>query len=149
MMLVRESKRGPFLGCSKFPRCRKHHDPEGAGRSVPAAGEQPATLPDGAAAGVAGPPTADGQLDLACDKCGAPMVVRLSARGPFVACSAYPKCKNSKPMQVAYEAGYEKPQPKTLDETCPECGKPLLVRSSRRGEFVGCSAIPSAGMRGT
>jgi DNA topoisomerase-1 len=34
------------------------------------------------------------------------------------------------------------PPPRELEESCPDCGKPLLVRQSRRGEFVGCSGYP-------
>jgi DNA topoisomerase-1 len=30
-------------------------------------------------------------------------------------------------------------------EACPECGKPLLVRSGRYGLFIGCSAYPECG----
>lgn len=30
-----------------------------------------------------------------------------------------------------------------LDEACPECGKPVLIRLGRRGRFVGCSGYPS------
>lgn len=30
----------------------------------------------------------------------------------------------------------------TLDEKCPECGKPLLLRFSRHGKFIGCSGWP-------
>jgi len=30
-----------------------------------------------------------------------------------------------------------------LDEACPECGKPILIRLGRRGRFVGCSGYPS------
>ena len=30
----------------------------------------------------------------------------------------------------------------TLDEPCPECGKPLAVRRSRHGAFLGCSGYP-------
>ncbi|MFC4159911.1 type I DNA topoisomerase [Chitinimonas lacunae] len=29
-----------------------------------------------------------------------------------------------------------------LDETCPKCAKPLLIRLGRRGRFVGCSGYP-------
>ncbi len=32
--------------------------------------------------------------------------------------------------------------PKELDEVCPECGAKLVLRHSRRGPFVGCSAYP-------
>lgn len=29
-----------------------------------------------------------------------------------------------------------------LDEACPKCGKPLMIRFGRRGRFVGCSGYP-------
>ncbi|MDO4218553.1 MAG: type I DNA topoisomerase [Synergistaceae bacterium] len=41
--------------------------------------------------------------------------------------------KNAKPMKI---------EPKMLGEACPECGKPLLIRTSRFGEFIGCSGYP-------
>ncbi len=33
-----------------------------------------------------------------CEKCGSPMVLRKSRYGKFLACSAYPECKNVKPL---------------------------------------------------
>jgi len=30
----------------------------------------------------------------------------------------------------------------SLDEACPKCGKPLMVRFGKRGRFIGCSAYP-------
>lgn len=30
----------------------------------------------------------------------------------------------------------------TLDEACPQCGKPLLIRLGKRGRFIGCSGYP-------
>ncbi len=30
----------------------------------------------------------------------------------------------------------------TIEEPCPECGKPLAVRRGKRGPFVGCTAYP-------
>jgi len=29
-----------------------------------------------------------------------------------------------------------------LDEACPKCGKPLMIRLGRRGRFIGCSGYP-------
>ena len=43
---------------------------------------------------------------------------------------------------VSENAKATKIEPKMLDELCPECGKPLLVRTSRFGEFIGCSGYP-------
>jgi DNA topoisomerase-1 len=33
-------------------------------------------------------------------------------------------------------------EPKMTDEICPNCGKPMVIRSSRYGEFMGCSGYP-------
>jgi ssDNA-binding Zn-finger/Zn-ribbon topoisomerase 1 len=33
--------------------------------------------------------------DIDCDECGKPMVIRDGRRGKFLACSGYPKCKNT------------------------------------------------------
>jgi DNA topoisomerase I len=33
-------------------------------------------------------------------------------------------------------------EPKMSDQVCPNCGKPMVVRSSRYGEFLGCSGYP-------
>ena len=30
----------------------------------------------------------------------------------------------------------------TTDIDCDECGKPMLIRSGRRGKFLGCSGYP-------
>lgn len=35
-----------------------------------------------------------------------------------------------------------KMEPKVSDEVCPNCGKPMLIRESRFGEFLGCSGYP-------
>ncbi len=36
----------------------------------------------------------------------------------------------------------EKIPPKFIDEFCPQCGKQLVVRRGRYGEFIGCSGYP-------
>jgi len=73
-----------------------------------------------------------------CEKCGSPMVIRLSKTGRFMACSAFPKCRNTKALD-------EEGEPVTveaIEERCPQCGEPLTVRTGRRGKFIGCSAFP-------
>jgi DNA topoisomerase I len=132
-MVIRQGRRGPFLGCSNYPKCRN---------------TKPLDTPENGA-DVAAEANSGKGLDLTCEKCGAPMVVKTGRRGPFVACSAYPKCKNTKPISAAYDAGYKKTdtdsarsEPQELGEDCPECGKPLLIRTGRRGPFVACSGYP-------
>ncbi|NLF61536.1 MAG: hypothetical protein GX574_10330 [Lentisphaerae bacterium] len=38
--------------------------------------------------------------------------------------------------------GEPPPPPKLLDEKCPQCGAPLITRTSRGKSFTGCSAFP-------
>ena len=32
--------------------------------------------------------------------------------------------------------------PKTTDHKCDKCNKPMVIKESRRGEFLGCSGFP-------
>ena len=62
--------------------------------------------------------------------------------GPFVACENHPKdCKYTRPLK-----GERVPAVLT-DYPCPVCGKMMVVRRSRSGEFLGCSTFPKC--RGT
>jgi DNA topoisomerase-1 len=77
--------------------------------------------------------------DEVCPLCNEGHLVRKASRyGPFMGCSRYPKCK----FRRALTADGEPPQPKLLEEMCPDCGKPLQLRTGRYGEFVGCSGYP-------
>jgi DNA topoisomerase-1 len=72
------------------------------------------------------------KTDEVCPTCGQPMVVRRGRFGPFLACSAYPACKTTRPI---------------LERTgvvCPRCRQgQLVVRRSRRGRtFYGCERYP-------
>ncbi len=79
------------------------------------------------------------ETDEVCPQCGEGHLVRKASRfGPFLGCSRYPKCK----YRRALTANGEAPQPKLLDEPCPNCGRPLQVRTGRYGEFIGCSGYP-------
>jgi len=71
-----------------------------------------------------------------CPVCGAPLVIKKSRYGSFVACSNYPKCK--------YIQKPKKEAPKLTGEMCPECGKPLVERKDKKGRtFIGCSGYPA------
>jgi DNA topoisomerase-1 len=185
-LVKRWSKRGPFLGCSKYPECKFTKDIGGEARPEPKLTEQKcdkcgapmllrynrssepflgcskypeckSTLPcdkDGNAQR----PEPTGEV---CEKCGSPMVIRKSKRGPFLACSGYPKCRNAKSLskagkaEPAGEAGAEgtpkraaraprapRAKPTTTDRDCPDCGAKLVIRTGRRGPFLGCSKYP-------
>jgi DNA topoisomerase I len=77
--------------------------------------------------------------DEVCPLCNEGHLVRKASRyGPFMGCSRYPKCK----FRRALTPEGEPPQPKLLEEMCPNCGKPLQLRTGRYGEFIGCSGYP-------
>ncbi len=76
-----------------------------------------------------------------CEKCGKPMVIRWGRFGRFLACSGFPECKNSRPLERQEEAV------ETTDEVCPTCGKPMVIRRGRYGPFLACSDYPTC--RGT
>ena len=86
-----------------------------------------------------------------CEKCGSPMTVKKGPRGPFLGCSAYPKCRSTKPVpeelkekiKAMFPAPAKKATPDVeIKETCPDCGEEMKLRPGRRGFFLGCSKYP-------
>ncbi len=77
-----------------------------------------------------------------CDKCGSPMVVRWGRNGKFLACSAFPACRNTKPIEETAEGEIKVLEAEKSDVKCPECGREMLVKSGRRGRFLACSGYP-------
>jgi len=71
------------------------------------------------------------QTDEKCDKCGAPMVIRIGRFGRFLACSKFPDCKNTK--TIVNKTGLK----------CPKCGGEIVIKKTkRRRNFFGCSNYP-------
>ncbi len=69
--------------------------------------------------------------DVKCEKCGRMMVIKRGRYGEFLACPGYPECKNAKPIV------------EELDVPCPECGKPIVAKKSKKGKkFFGCTGYP-------
>ncbi|RMG73954.1 MAG: type I DNA topoisomerase [Nitrospirae bacterium] len=81
----------------------------------------------------------DEPTDIVCELCGQPMVKRWGRHGRFLACSGYPKCKNTRPLE---DEENKRPEPEKTDEKCPECGSPMVIRTSRYGRFLACSRYP-------
>ena len=84
--------------------------------------------------------------ELDCEQCGGQMIIKWGKRGEFLSCSKYPECKNAK--QFEYGDGgairiKEKEEPEIRhDIPCDLCGKPMAVRRSRYGKFLGCTGYP-------
>ena len=70
--------------------------------------------------------------DVPCDKCGTMMVYKMSKFGKFLACPAFPKCRNTK--TIVKEIGIK----------CPDCNGEIIEKKSRRGKiFYGCTNFPT------
>lgn len=85
----------------------------------------------------------------ACDKCGAPMIIKTGRYGKFLACSAFPECKNIKSLNGNGNGGAEEKSEKMKEleekykgEVCEKCGSPMAVKKGRFGEFLACSNYP-------
>ncbi|HEY8491220.1 MAG TPA: type I DNA topoisomerase [Dehalococcoidia bacterium] len=73
-----------------------------------------------------------------CEKCGKPMVIKWGRFGRFLACTGFPECRNTRPLEGREEERREE----AADEPCPECGAAMVVRSGRYGKFLACSRYP-------
>jgi DNA topoisomerase-1 len=79
------------------------------------------------------------EIGEACDKCGKPMLKRVGKFGPFIACSGYPECTNTREVEVQEpesESGEEEIEP------CENCGKPMAMKRGRFGQFLACTGYP-------
>lgn len=130
-MIIKWGRGGEFLSCSKYPECKNakafEYDKEGKIVIVERAAPQL-------------------REDLPCDKCSAPMVIKQSRRGEFLACSRYPECKNAKAFERDPDGNIkviEKEEPVIREDIkCEKCGKPMAERKGRYGKFVGCTGYP-------
>ncbi len=76
--------------------------------------------------------------DIKCEKCGLPMVIRWGRHGRFMACSGFPECKNTKPLDNESKPA----EPAVTDEKCPKCSSPMVIKAGRFGKFMACSNYP-------
>jgi len=115
-LLIKLGKNGHFLGCSGYPECKNTREftRDENGRIILAEIKTPE-------------PT-----DEVCSKCGAQMIVKNGKFGQFLACSKYPDCKNTAPINKTEET----------DKICDKCGSPMVVRHGRYGPFLACSDYP-------
>jgi DNA topoisomerase-1 len=79
------------------------------------------------------------KTDEICERCGSPMLIKVGRFGPFMACSAYPDCTNTRELETSEpesETGEEEIEP------CENCGKPMVMKRGRFGQFLACSGYP-------
>jgi DNA topoisomerase-1 len=124
-LMIKFGRNGEFLACNRYPECDFtsdfHRDSEGQ------------ILIDAASA----PETSD----VMCNLCGKPMIIKKSRFGPFLGCSGYPECKNTRRIG---KDGKPVPLPEPTGVTCPKCNEGELMQ--RRGKFgrpfFGCNRYP-------
>ncbi|HEX4795274.1 MAG TPA: type I DNA topoisomerase [Humisphaera sp.] len=165
-MIKRRGRFGEFLGCSGYAEKNEKGEPSCA--TIINLDKEGKPLPPKA------PPI---KTTVACEKCGSPMLLRDSKRGPFLGCSSFPKCRSTKMVKKLagpdlaqvekllplLQEGAEKAREMAAkivgenpaapgsangrasiptDIDCDECGKPMIIRTGRRGRFLGCSGYP-------
>ena len=116
-MVIKSGRYGRFLACTGFPECKETRPLLTGSNGEPLSQE-----------------TIDELSKEVCVKCERPMVLKSGRYGPFLSCSGYPECKESRPVLTR------------VGVKCPECGSELVERQQkggRRRRFYGCSNYPA------
>ncbi|MDO4743084.1 MAG: type I DNA topoisomerase [bacterium] len=73
----------------------------------------------------------DVETDVVCENCGRKMVIKSGRFGKFLACPAFPECRNTKPIVTETKGN------------CPVCGGKVLLKKSKTGhKYYGCENAP-------
>lgn len=68
-----------------------------------------------------------------CPQCGRDLVIKWGRNGKFIACTGYPECRFTKPVEEEEEK---------VQDRCDKCGAPMVVKTGRFGRFLACSNYP-------
>jgi DNA topoisomerase-1 len=84
--------------------------------------------------------------DLDCPLCKTNKLrIKMGKNGHFLACNGYPECTYSRDY-VRNEKGQiqavEPLQEEITDKSCSTCGKPMVIKRGKYGEFLACSGYP-------
>ncbi len=121
-MVLRRGRFGPFLSCSGYPECNGIVNLDSKGS-------------------VSSPKIPPLKTDLPCPKCGSPLVLRRGAKGPWLACSTFPKCRGRRGW-VSLDDDVKKGLEKALEEHEKKHPKPVI--RNLRGDPVEEGYKPSA-----
>ncbi len=82
--------------------------------------------------------------DEICEKCGLTMVIRWGRHGRFLACSGFPKCRNTRPLPDKNKEYKEQSgnNIQITEEKCEKCGSAMVIRTGKYGKFLSCSRYP-------
>ncbi|HHM23582.1 MAG TPA: type I DNA topoisomerase, partial [Bacteroidetes bacterium] len=73
------------------------------------------------------------KLEETCPECGSPLVIKWGRNGKFIACSNYPECRYTRPLEE---------EEVHTGEKCELCGAEMVVKVGRFGRFLACSNYP-------
>ena len=80
------------------------------------------------------------KTDKSCPECSKKLVIKLGRSGRFLACSGFPDCRHTEPLEAN---GQPAEEPVMSDEKCDKCGAGMLIKTGRYGKFLACSAYPA------
>jgi DNA topoisomerase-1 len=80
--------------------------------------------------------------DEVCENCGSRMAIKFGRYGQFLACTNYPECKTTRDIPKIHDEGGEETAEAAAEETCENCGKPMVLKRGRFGQFLACTGYP-------
>ncbi|ADD67629.1 DNA topoisomerase I [Denitrovibrio acetiphilus DSM 12809] len=124
-LVFKKTRFGEVLACPGYPECKNI--------------KNYVTLPDGEIKILA----AGEEIGTPCPKCEAGLTIKGGRNGMFIGCKNYPDCDFTANMEVN-EQGDIIPKYDKVDENvkCEKCGKPMVLKKSRRGKFFACTGYP-------
>lgn len=85
------------------------------------------------------------ETDITCENCGKPMAIKFGRTGEFLGCTGFPSCRTIKNFTRDEQGNIqvvEREKPEDTGVKCDKCGRPMAIKQSRRGEFLGCTGYP-------
>jgi len=86
--------------------------------------------------------------DEKCERCGSPLVIKWGKHGSFYACSSYDKddpntCTFTKENPIDLpDLDSADMQETTQEEYCENCGRSMVLKRGRFGQFMACTGYP-------
>jgi len=114
-LIIKNGRFGKFAACPSYPECKFTMPLDKDGNIIKK--DEKAEVQ---------------KTDIKCELCGSFMVIRRGRFGNFYACSNYPKCKNTKPINVEVQ-----------NANCPLCGSKILQKHGKnKMYFYSCEKYP-------
>ncbi|OIP48937.1 MAG: DNA topoisomerase I [Desulfobacterales bacterium CG2_30_60_27] len=83
--------------------------------------------------------------ELKCPECGGALVIKWGRMGEFLACEKFPGCKHTQDFRRTEAGGIEpvaREKAEESGEICDKCGKPMVFKRGKFGQFLACSGFP-------